>query len=247
MAEASLEQRRVLITGAGSGIGRALAECAISAGADVTAIDVDGDALAALPERGGGATCRMDVADPDAWEKLPSPKGGWELVALNAGIMTAPPDAGPEASDLLAMSLRSYHQVMGVNVDGVVFGVRRVLPELAPGGAIVVTASAAGVVGYAQDVTYAMTKHAVVGLVRSLARVLAPARERRRICAICPGGVRTGIVPAAFQGIPMMAPEVIAGEIVDLWHHGKNGEVRVKMRAEIPAQRIDEPELPPWW
>lgn len=45
----------------------------------------------------------------------------------------------------------------------------------------------------------------------------------------------------------MMEPSVIAEEILDLWRHGENGEVRVKMRPELPAQRIDEPTLPPWW
>ena len=42
-------------------------------------------------------------------------------------------------------------------------------------------------------------------------------------------------------------PAVIAQEIVDLWLHGSNGDVVIKMRPELPAQRIDEPELPPWW
>jgi NAD(P)-dependent dehydrogenase (short-subunit alcohol dehydrogenase family) len=136
---------------------------------------------------------------------------------------------------------------MRVNVEGVVHGVRRVLPDLADGGAIVVTASAAGGVGYAPDVPYAMTKHAVVGLVRSLAPRLARRQKDQRICAICPGGVRTGIVPDSFQGKPMVEPSVIALEIVDLWLSGENGDVKVKMRPELPAQRIDEPELPPWW
>ena len=244
---ATLRERRVLITGAGSGIGRTLAELAIAGGAHATLIDLDGDVIADLAARTGGAAHTMDVADPDAWAGVPSPDREWDFVALNAGIMTAPPDAPREQMDLPTMDLERYHRVMRVNVDGVVHGVRRVLPDLAPGGAIVVTASAAGLVGFAQDVAYAMTKHAVVGLVRSLALQLARGAKQQRIAAICPGGVRTGIVPAAFQDLPMMEPAVIAQEICELWLRGENGAVRVKMRPELPALDIREPELPPWW
>lgn len=247
MSEGRLARRHVLITGAGSGIGRALAEATISAGAHATLIDLNGDSIADLASKEGCEAHTLDVGDPDAWAALPEPEAGWDFVALNAGVMTAPPDAPPGSADLLTLELRRYHQVMRVNVDGVVHGVRRVVPGLAEGGAIVATASAAGLVGYAPDVAYSMTKHAVVGLVRGLAPALARRGQGQRICAICPGGVRTGIVPAAFQDMPMMEPPVIAREIVDLWLAGENGEVRVKMRPELPGLRIEEPELPPWW
>jgi NAD(P)-dependent dehydrogenase (short-subunit alcohol dehydrogenase family) len=247
MSDARLKGRRVLITGAGSGIGRALAERAAAAGAESTLVDVRPEAISEMASAGAGVARTMDVGDPDAWAQLPTSEHGWDFVALNAGVMTASPDAPAEESDFLTMDLRSYRQVMRVNVDGVVHGVRRVLPELADGGAIVVTASATGVVGFPADVAYSMTKHAVVGLVRSIAPLLARATRRQRICAICPGGVRTGIVPTTFRGTPMMEPAVIAQEIVDLWLDGGNGDVMVKMRPELPALRIDEPELPPWW
>lgn len=245
MSGASLEGRKVLITGAGSGIGRALAASALSAGADVTGIDLDAASLRDGVEAGCAAQV-MDVADPEAWDTLPRTASGWSLVALNAGIMTAPPEAPPEESDLLTMDLRRYRRIMSVNVDGVVLGVRRLLPELAAGGAIVVTASAAGLVGFGQDVPYAMTKHAVVGLVRSVAQQIGDRPGKPRICAVCPGGVRTAIVPSAFRETPMMDPSVIGEEILDLWRHGENGEVRVKMRPELPGQHVDEPKLPAW-
>ena len=89
---------------------------------------------------------------------------------------------------------------------------------------------------YGADVPYSMSKHAVVGLVRGLAPLLDRRKQQQRACAICPGGVRTGIVPAAFQGMPMMEPSIIAQEILDLWREGENGEVRVKMRPELTAQ-----------
>lgn len=247
MSGSPLEHRHVLITGAGSGIGRALAETALAAGARATLVDVNAPSLDALSPQGDCVLRAMDVSDPDAWASLPAPESGWDFVALNAGIMTAPPEAPPQESDLLTMDVRRYDRVFRVNVDGVVHGVRRVLPDLADGGAIVATASAAGLVGFGQDVAYSMSKHAVVGLVRGLAQLLARRRRGQRACAICPGGVRTGIVPATFQDVPMMEPSVIAGEIVALWLEGRNGDVKAKMRAELPALPIPEPELPPWW
>lgn len=237
----------MLITGAASGIGHELAALAIRSGAEATLVDVNADALAELEALGDSGCYAMDVVDPDAWAELPAPEAGWDFVALNAGVMTAPPDAPASASNLLVMDMSQYRRVMDVNVDGVVHGVRRVVPDLAAGGAIAVTASAAGLVGYGQDIAYSMTKHAVVGLVRGLAQLFARRKQQHRICATCPGGVRTGIVPAAFEGMALMEPELIAREIVDLWLHGENGDVKAKMRPEIPAQRIDEPELPPWW
>jgi NAD(P)-dependent dehydrogenase (short-subunit alcohol dehydrogenase family) len=76
----------------------------------------------------------------------------------------------------------SYRRAVSVNVDGVVFGVRR-LAQVMGGGSIVVTASLAGLVGMPLDAIYSLTKHAVVGFVRSVAPQLAPIR----INAICPG------------------------------------------------------------
>ena len=246
-AEARLRGRRVLVTGAASGIGRELASLAIRSGAEATLIDVDADRLAAIDEFDPCVRAPMDVSDSAAWSALPEPAEAWDFVALNAGVMTAPPEAPPEATNLLEMETSNYHRVMRVNVDGVVHGVRRVVPALADEGAVVVTASAAGLVGYGADIPYSMTKHAVVGLVRGLAQLLARKKRGQRACAICPGGVRTGIVPAAFEGMTMMEPSVIAREIVSLWLDGENGDVMAKMRPELPAKRIDEPELPPWW
>lgn len=247
MTEPGLKERRILITGAGSGIGRTLAERVISAGALVTLVDLRGDSIADLAQEENCEAHEMDVSAPEGWAALPHYGMGWDFIALNAGIMTAPPDAPRKASDLLAMDLDRYQQVMRVNVDGVLHGVRRFASELAPSGAIVVTASAAGLVGYPGDVAYSMSKHAVVALVRGLAPHFGRKKLDQRILAICPGGVRTGIVPAAFKDTPMMEPSVIADDIIDLWFNGENGEVRARMRPEIPGKNIEEPELPPWW
>ncbi|MGB0622133.1 MAG: SDR family NAD(P)-dependent oxidoreductase [Myxococcota bacterium] len=241
-----LVDRNVLITGAAGGIGRALADVAIRAGANVTLTDLDLGPLAAYRDSARTRTALLNVADESAWKTLPVPDDGWDFVALNAGVMSAPPEANPEASDFLALPPDRYRRIVDVNVHGIAFGMRSTLPALSETGAIVATASAAGLVGYGLDPAYSMTKHAVVGLVRAIASQLERTEKGRRVCAICPGGVQTAIVPTYARAIPMMDPRVIAEEIADLWIAGENGEIRARIRADLPAQRIGEPPLHGW-
>lgn len=106
----------------------------------------------------------FDVADPPAWETV----GPVDLTCLNAGVASA----GADVAD--------YRQVVSLNVDGVVFGLRHMERVMAPGSAIVVTASLAGLVRWPPDPVYALTKHAVVGFVRSVAPRLGGARHPRQ-------------------------------------------------------------------
>jgi NAD(P)-dependent dehydrogenase (short-subunit alcohol dehydrogenase family) len=108
---------------------------------------------------------------------------------------------------------------MGANVDGVVFGARAIVPALAArgGGALVATASLAGLIAFPPDPIYTLTKHAVVGLVRSLAPQLLA--KNITINAICPGVVDTPLVGDARQmleqaGFPMIDPADIAAAVL---------------------------------
>jgi NAD(P)-dependent dehydrogenase (short-subunit alcohol dehydrogenase family) len=150
----------------------------------VLALDVDDAKGSALAEETGALYRVLDVGDLDQWqqfadylasesERLGSPT----YIHLNAGIQIAPPDVPLSEYQLEAATLERYRRMMSVNVDGVVFGLQTLLPLLAPGAAIVVTASLAGVTPYAIDPLYAMSKHAVVGLVRSLAPELVQTRH----------------------------------------------------------------------
>ena len=243
----ALRDKNVLITGAASGIGRALASAALEAGARATLVDIDEGTLAEVAAGSDATLVAMSVADGDAWKKLAVPEGGWDFVALNAGVMSAPRDAPAEASDFMVITDDQYRRIVGVNLDGVAFGLRTTLPRLADTGAIVATASVAGLLGFAADPAYSMTKHGVIGLVRSVAAQLAIQGRPQRVCAICPGGVQTNIVPDFMAGTmddaAMMDPAVIAAEIVDLWTSGENGEVRAKVLADRPAERIGEPRV----
>ena len=129
----------------------------------------------------------FDVSNPDAWEAI----GPVDLACLNAGVITGEADLG-------RLTVDQYRRALAVNVDGVVLGARRLAHVLEPGSVIVATASLAGLVGVPDDPIYALTKHAVVGFVRSVAPQLA---ERRiRIQAICPGWADTPLTDDAFKG-----------------------------------------------
>ena len=136
-----------------------------------------------------------------------------------------PPNEPLSEYQLEATTLERYRRMMSVNVDGVVFGLQTLLPLLAPGAAIVVTASLAGVTPYAIDPLYAMSKHAVVGLVRSLAPELS--RRGIRIHALCPGAVATEIIPHAqkTKDALFMAPEQLAKDVVELMEESESGKV----------------------
>lgn len=248
----ALDGRRLLITGAGSGIGRAVAVLAHDAGARLTLVDIDRASVEEVAAETNGEAVQLDVGDADGWSSLVDAHGPWDHVALNAGLMSVPADADPSTADLFTLGLDAYRRVMAVNVDGVVFGIRATVPPMrASGGSVVVTASAAGLVGLGHDPTYSLSKHAAVGVVRSVALRLAPANARHperavRICAVAPGGVRTPMFPTVFGDVPAMDPAVVAGEIIDLLVNGDNGEVRARIATDLPAQRVDAPSLDGW-
>ena len=113
--------------------------------------------------------------------------GGLDLAYLNAGVATGC-GVGED------FDLERYRRAMGVNLDGVVFGMHAVLPALRErgGGAIVATASLAGLTGVPLDPLYAANKHGVVGLVRSLGPALSA--EGIRVNAVCPGFAESAII-----------------------------------------------------
>jgi NAD(P)-dependent dehydrogenase (short-subunit alcohol dehydrogenase family) len=114
---------------------------------------------------------------------------------------------------MAALTDAQYARAMRANVDGVVFGVRELAARLMPnGGSIVATASLAGLTATPNDPIYALTKHAVVGFVRSVAPQLAA--RGIRINALCPGFTDTPIVAGELRDVldvPLMGPAFVAG------------------------------------
>jgi len=89
------------------------------------------------------------------------------------------------------------------------------------------------------DPVYALTKHALIGLVRSLAQ--AYAQDRTRINAICPGGFASPLLPPEFRSAATMSAEQMAAEAADLLLNGAMGETRLKLRADAPGEAIPPP------
>ena len=127
-----------LVTGGGSGIGRAIAERLAADGAEVLVVDVDEIAAQRTARAVDGRAVAADVGDPDEWSRLAGTIPGLDIACLNAGVVTG-------ESDLDDLSDEAYRRIMRVNVDGTVLGLRALIPLLERNeGDVVVTASLAG-------------------------------------------------------------------------------------------------------
>ena len=178
---------KALVTGGEGGLGRAIRARLEGEGYDVESLDlVNG----------------FDVTDPAAWEQV----GSVDLACLNAGVLTG-------ESDPRKLTDEQYRRAVAVNVDGVVFGVRR-LAQVMDRGVIVATASLAGLTAMPGDAIYSLTEHAVVGFVRSVAPLLAPIR----LNAVCPGIADTPMIDEqrdafAAADFPLLHPEDVADAV----------------------------------
>jgi len=241
-----LENKVALITGGASGIGAEVCRQLAQAGATVVVMDVVADRGQALATELGGDFIACDVADRDSWAAAVAScienVGVPDFAHLNAGVMSV--GAHQPFLAIEDLPLDAYRRIVGVNLDGVVFGMQALIPRMRQrGGAITVTASIAGMIPLPIDPMYAATKAALINLVRSVAA--GSPESTLRINAICPGGVNTAIVPDALRagGMEMMPTRVLAGEVVDLLGSGAHGEIRVRMRESEPAYAVPPQEL----
>jgi NAD(P)-dependent dehydrogenase (short-subunit alcohol dehydrogenase family) len=194
----ALQGRRALITGGASGIGKATAIRFIDEGASVVIVDFNEKAGKEVAAEIGATFVAADASDSsqvaESFRQASESLGGIDIAYLNAGVTTGQPDFA-ELTD------EQYFRILNINVNGVVFGVREAIRAMTPdGGSILATASLAGLIAYAGDPIYALTKHAVVGLVRGLGVSLP--EKGITINAICPGITETPLVGA--QAIEMM-------------------------------------------
>jgi NAD(P)-dependent dehydrogenase (short-subunit alcohol dehydrogenase family) len=182
---ARLAGKRVLVTGAGSGIGRATARTLAAEGATAIVADIDLTAAQASARAAGGEAHRLDVADQDSWTQLLAAAGEVHGLVNCAGV-DAPADNVEECSPA------DWERVMRINLDGVFLGTKAaaaVMSRAGAGGSIVNFSSVLAIVGDGETISYGASKAAVGGLTRSAALALAPAGIR--VNSIHPGYIRT--------------------------------------------------------
>lgn len=189
----------ILVTGAASGIGRAIADAALGAGCHVLLIDRDADSLAKvrneLAAYGVVHTIAADVTDPDALleavSSTRSSRAPLTAVAASAGIEVL--------GTVDELSPEDWTRSLAVNLTGVFNTVRACLPELTETrGAFVAVASDAGVTGAQRYAAYCAAKHGVVGLVKAMALDYGP--RGVRVNAVAPAFVQTPMADRIFEG-----------------------------------------------
>lgn len=190
----TFEGRRAVVTGAASGIGRALALQLARRGADVVVTDLDAERLAPVVDEvratGRRASAHgFDVADAAAWEAFRDgvlAEGPVDLLVNNAGVSLTGP--------FLECSLEDLEWQVGVNLWGVVHGCRAFLPHLRtrPDAHLVNVSSLFGIVTVPDSAAYCMSKHAVRSLTEALEMELHG--ERVKVSSVHPGAVATAIV-----------------------------------------------------
>ncbi len=190
-----LQGKVAVITGAGSGMGRAMAIRFAKEGAQVVAGDWNGprlDEVVALVQASGGTIigAQGNIADKATAEHLVdlamSTYGRLDVLCNNAGVMDYMQGVG-ELSDEI------WRRVLSINLEGPMFTSRRAIPQMISqgGGSIINIASTAGISGGAAGAAYTASKHALVGLTRNTAWMYAT--KGIRCNAICPGGTKTNI------------------------------------------------------
>jgi NAD(P)-dependent dehydrogenase (short-subunit alcohol dehydrogenase family) len=224
------EGKVAVITGAAGGIGQALAARFGREGAKIVAVDLGGRALddAVVSLRNAGVDAMGVPADVSQAAQVEeyvaaarSHFGGLDILCNNAGIEGW---VGP----IIDYPEQVFDQVLAVNVKGVWLGMKYAVPAMRErgGGAIINTASVAGLGGYGPLIAYVASKHAVVGMTKSAALEFAP--DRIRVNAVCPAPIETRMMRALEQGLNPDDPETIhqaMAENIPLARYGEPAEV----------------------
>lgn len=211
--------KTTLITGAGSGIGKATAEFFFNCGAQVVMADINAEAVEAAasvldPSKVRVVDCKYDARDSSSADSAVSSAldrfGRIDYLVTSAGTY--------EQQVVPGMSDEQWHRTISINLDGVFYITRRAIPHIADGGAIVTVASVAahqgGTYGNAH---YGASKGGILAYTRGLAREVAP---RIRANSVSPGWIETPMIAASLK---RAGPELIKG--IPLQRIGKPREI----------------------
>jgi NAD(P)-dependent dehydrogenase (short-subunit alcohol dehydrogenase family) len=224
---AHLRSSHALVTGGGRGIGRAIASALAQSGATVTVLGRDGATLEAAVAAGAAHFAAVaDVADQAAVSAAiaqAAARQPIDILIANAGIAESAPFARSDAA--------LFRRMMDVNFMGVVHAVQAALPSMKGRlhGRVVAIASTAGLKGYAYVSAYSAAKHAVIGLVRSLALELASTGVT--VNAVCPGFTETDLVAGSIDNIMSKTGRTKEQAIAELASH--NPQKRLIQPSEV--------------
>ena len=218
--------RHALVTGGGSGVGRAIALALAGAGLDVTICGRREDALAEVAGQNSrifaiGADVTDEAAMAALHERAEAARGPFDIVVANAGMAGSAP--------AYRTALADWRRTLDVNLTGAFLTVKPALAAMArrKSGRIVFIASTAGLKGYAYVAPYVAAKHGVVGLMRALAVEMAASGVT--VNAVCPGFVETDML------------EELVRRIVE--KTGRSGEeARSSLASVNPQGRFIQPE-----
>ena len=211
----SAHDKVALVTGAGSGIGRALARRFVAEGArGVLCADLQGDAVRAVADEIGGIGVACDVADESQIRELvrraEADLGPVDVFCSNAGIAQLGDEHASDAD---------WQRNWDIHVMAHVYAARAVIPGMVERGSgyLVNTASAAGLLTHVNSATYSVTKHGAVAFAEYLA--IAHGAEGIRVSVLCPQAVRTAMTMGREQGVAsvdgMIEPEQLAGCVIE--------------------------------
>lgn len=253
-----LQDKVAIITGAGSGIGRATALRLAREGASIVVADRDeagAQETVKLVEQAGGraVSVRTDVtksADLDAmFATAEKSFGGFDILYNNAGVTTGNPRYPDTPED-------QWRRTVEIDLNAVIEGTRKAIPKLKArgGGVIISTASLAGLFGFQADPVYAAAKHGVVGLTRALIGLKDEINVR--VNCVCPAVVRTPMVTSGIQSLtgaareeaerrigamPMLPPEEIAEAVYDLIRDDEAAGIVMGVTLGDPRRVVDPP------
>lgn len=247
-----------IVTGAGSGIGRAAAVRLAREGAAVVVADINdagaAETVAAIEAAGGkAAAVHIDVAKSGEIDRMfaftDETYGGFDILYNNAGITTGAP-RWPDCPE------EQWLKTIEIDLIAVIESIRKAIPMLRArgGGVIISTASLAGLFGFQADPVYTAAKHGVVGITRALVGLKDEANIR--VNCVGPGVVRTPLVMKSMQNLagaareeaerrvatlPMIEPEEVAQGVVELIENDE--ATGIALGITIGQRRVIEPPI----
>ncbi|MGB5376410.1 SDR family NAD(P)-dependent oxidoreductase [Muriicola sp.] len=221
-----LENKVIVVTGAGSGIGAASAKLMASSGARVIAVDIDlkkaEETVAEIKKLGGKATARqVDVTQfkevEDLVKQVVKEYGSIDVMVNNAGI------GGKNQNKTAEHTLEDWHNVIAVNQTGVFYCMKAALQQMMLQGVgnIINIASLAGLKPSGNNLSYSASKFAVVGMTKSAA--LEYGRKNIRINAVCPGYTHSSLLDQLLASRPDMVERL--KQMIPMGRFGEATEV----------------------